>query len=527
MTQDRDGGHSLADEESLDQRESDTSPTSLSRDVLNFQLPIRWRLTIWYAGSLCLLLVGFSGLVWAMTNSWLLSQVDLELTEELAELQESIDSSSDETTLQENVDGWSQLHEPYGFDFEIRTEDGALLMRSQRLTQVGESLDTGTAPVETVYSHDLPKLGRLRVKETAITMLGHQRRLWIAVTEAEQQRLLDRLGMVLLIAGVVVMAGAAGGGYFLSRRALRPVDEITATAAMISANRLSNRIVVENPHDELGRLALTLNTMLDRLDGSFAELKRFTADAAHELRTPLTLLRNELEVCLRKSRSADDYEQTVRSALDDTQRMCRLTEQLLDLARGDSNSQTANDPVPLAALMKDVVSQLDSNARLADVTIELDGCLKCAVSTDEGEELSLVNGVAISGDCIRLRRLLFNLLDNAVKYSPNGGHIRIYAETINQRVRIIVEDSGCGISPNHLPHIFDRFYRVDGSRASTTGGTGLGLAICRSIVEAHGGIIDITSEPGRGTQVTVSLPLFEEAKDESPEMADETLKSVI
>jgi len=447
-----------------------------------------------------------------MTNEWLISQADLELTEELAELLESIDSSSDGAALRQNIDVWSELHEPYGFDYEIRTEDGRLLMQSQRLAHAGESLSTAASSVGTVQSRDVPELGRLRVQETAITVLGNPRRLWIAVSQSEQQQLLHQLATVLLTAGLVVMLGAAGGGYLLSRRALRPVDEITRTAALISSNRLDERIAVENPHDELGRLASTLNTMLDRLDQSFGELKRFTADAAHELRTPLTLLRNQLEVCLRKSRSAADYEETLRSALDDTQRICRLAEQLLELARGDSESQpVATDPVPLAALLTDVVTQLDRIARPNDVTIELDESLTCSAFDDDDNASSFADGVAISGDCARLRRLFVNLLDNAVKHTPAGGSVRVHSETISSMIRVTIEDSGCGISAEHLPHIFDRFYRADDSRVTATGGTGLGLAICRSIVEAHSGTIEVTSEPGQGTQVLVSLPIHKDA----------------
>lgn len=473
------------------------------------RLSIRWRLTVWYSGSLCLLLIGFSTLVWAMTNSWLLAQTDAELIEELAELLDSINSSDDQASLEKNVAVWSQLHEPYGFDFELRTSDGKLLMQSERLEQADASLHTGLVTIDATHDSNISGLGELRIKAIAVSIFDERRRLWIAVSQAEQQRLLNQLLNVLITAGLVVMVGAGVGGYFLSRRVLRPVYEITDTAARISASGLDARIPVENPHDELGRLARTLNTMLDRLDQSFAELKRFTADAAHELRTPLTLLRNELEVCLRKSRSASDYEVTVRSALDDTQRMCRLAEQLLELARGDASSQPIElESVPLAALLTDVVTQLASKASLKGVTIELDDSLKWTESDDDIGQQSLTSNVAIAGDCSRLRRLFFNLLDNAVKYTPPEGNVQIKAETTGTDVIIIIKDSGCGIAPEHLPHIFDRFYRIDDSRATTTGGTGLGLAICRNIVDAHGGTIDITSQPGQGTQITIELRVF-------------------
>ena len=471
------------------------------------RLSIRSRLTMWYAGSLCVLLVGFSTLVWTMTSSWLLAQTDNELDEELAELLDSIHSSEDESSLKQNVAVWSQLHEPYGFDFELRSEDGALLMQSERLVQHDAILYTDIATTDTTRGTYVSGLGRLRVKAIDVSIFDEPRRLWIAVSQVEQQRLLNQLLKVLTTAGLVVMIGAGAGGYFLSRRVLLPVDEITATAAQISASGLGARISVDNPHDELGRLAETLNTMLDRLDQSFAELKRFTADAAHELRTPLTLLRNQLEVSLRQPRSVNDYERALRSALDDTHRVCLLTEQLLELARHDGASNpVASDPVPLAALLTDVVAQLDSQSRSKSVAIQLETTNIQWMPTDnETDEIALTDGIAVAGDCSQLRRLFFNLLDNALKYSPTGGQVQILSEGM---VNITIADSGSGIPPEHLPHIFDRFYRVDSSRAATTGGTGLGLAICRSIVDAHNGTIDITSEPEQGTRATVSLPIF-------------------
>lgn len=467
---------------------------------------IRWRLTLWYSGSLCVLLAGFGVLVWTMTSGWLLSQTDLELTEELAELLDSIDSSNDDASLRKSVAVWSELHEPYGFDFEIRSADGTLLMRSERLRESGIELSAVSVLVETAHNAELPALGLVRLKQVSVDIDGRPHRLWIAVSQREQQRLLHQLSTVIFVAGLIVMIGAGWGGWMLARHVLRPIDEMTSAAARISASQIGERVPVENPHDELGRLAQTLNTMLDRLDQSFAELKRFTADAAHELRTPLTLLRSELEVCLRKPRSAEDYEQTLRSALDDTQRMCRLAEQLLELARGGSGEQpVATDPVPLDALLCDVVSQLDSQARQQDVTIELDDSLKRDTSDEADDEAPLVNGITVPGDCSRLRRLFVNLLDNAVKHTPAGGHVRIHARPSDSTVRVTIEDSGCGIPAEHLPHLFDRFYRVDASRTTATGGTGLGLSICRSIVEAHGGSIEITSEAGQGTHVAVLL----------------------
>jgi len=496
---------------SVSQIDSDNSRNSIphagdSRSTTRHskRLSIRWRLTLWYAGSLGVLLVGFGILVWAMTNSWLLSQSDLELTEELAELLDAI-HSSDSDSLTESVADWSQLHEPYGFDFEVRMQDGTPLMKSVRLQQSGETLFTPGDVSDTSRNLHLTELGPVRVKVADIVIASKPHRLWIAASLDEQQQLLHQLGTVLILAGLMVMAGAGWGGWILARRVLQPIDEIASAAARISAHQLSERVPVENPHDELGRLARTLNTMLDRLNQSFGELKRFTADAAHELRTPLTLLRNELEVTLRKPRSASEYEKSLRSALDDTDRISRVAAQLLELARDDSGTRPiVLERVPITALLTDVTSQLKPQAESNEIHVELTQMTTVA-SSDDGK---FPDEIAVQGDCLRLRRLFLNLLDNAVKYTAAGGWIRVHQQLEKSVVRVIIEDNGCGIAPQHLPHVFDRFYRIDHARTSSTGGTGLGLAICRGIVLSHGGSIEIVSESGQGTKVFVLLPIL-------------------
>ncbi|MBI1311772.1 HAMP domain-containing protein [bacterium] len=472
------------------------------------RLSIRWRLTLWYAGSLCLMLAGFGFLVWMLIQVWLVRQSDAELVEELAELLESVETSVGRESLQRNVGDWAQLHEPYGFEFEIESDSGRLLLRSQRLARLNATLASAdSSGGDTVETCGIPGLGSFRVRSVRTTAYGEPLLIRIGLMQDEQQQLLHELAVALLSAGVIVMAGAAGGGYLLSRRVLQPVEEITRTAARISASQLDERIAVDNPHDELGRLAQTLNTMLDRLDRSFAELKRFTADAAHELRTPLAVLRNELEVCLRTPRETDDYRQTLRSALDDTERMGRLAGQLLELARGDASTEPVpNDPVPVAALLIDVVAQLDSQAQTKQITVQIDAGPAVTGGGEVSE--SLPGGVAVSGDCGQLRRLFVNLVDNSIKYTPPGGRVTVRTEIDDNVAAISIEDSGNGIPAEHLPRIFDRFYRIDASRASSTGGTGLGLAICRSIVDAHRGTIDVTSQIGQGTLVRVRLPIF-------------------
>lgn len=453
-----------------------------------------------------LLLIGFSVLVWTMTSGWIQRQLDMELREELCELQQAIDDSTDDHSLKGNVSLWAELHEPHGFEFEIRAVGGDLLMQSQTLTDADTALSVFAGRGKEPCSLNIPAVGRRRVLFVNSTVIGEPCQLWISATEEGHRSLLRQLLFALLFAGAIAKICAVAGGYFLSRRALRPVESIAATAASISASQLTGRIVPHNQYDELGQLSHTINSMLDRLDESFSELKRFTADAAHELRTPLALLRNELEVCLRKPRSAEEYRSALTSALEDTHRVCALSEQLLELARGDAGRLNAGDDVPIAALLNDVATHVQLAAMQKGVTITLDDSLG-GVSAGEGEESELANGVTVLGDCLLLRRLFLNVVDNALKFTPEGGWVRIEGRSTAEEILITISDSGPGIAPEHVPHVFERFYRVDDSRATATGGTGLGLAICRNIAESHGGTISVSSTPGSGTQVCISLPV--------------------
>ena len=262
------------------------------------------------------------------------------------------------------------------------------------------------------------------------------------------------------------------------------------TAAAITSRGLGRRIEVVNPADELGRLAATLNDMIARLERSFEEVHRFTADAAHELRTPLTLIRAEVELALR-DRDGPPDPRVLRSVLEEVDRLSRLVGQLLALCREDAGLD-APEALPV---------RLDELARgLAEHM--------AIVGLERGQALGLgrLDPCWVLGDEDRLRRLVFNLLDNAIKYTPEGGEIRLEVRRDSGQALVTVEDSGIGIEPEHLPFLFDRFHRVDPARGRVVEGTGLGLAICRSIAESHGGRIEIESAPGRGTRVTVRLP---------------------
>ncbi len=241
----------------------------------------------------------------------------------------------------------------------------------------------------------------------------------------------------------------------------------------------------------MGRLAETLNGMISRLERSFEEVRRFTADAAHELRTPLAIMRSEAEIALRFPRDSDEYRRVIMSMLEETTHLSHLAEQLLFLCREDAGLRTGTfEVVPLSEILDDVTEQMQLAGRAKNVEIESD----------------IARDLLVNGDLQGLRRLFLNLIDNAIKYTFTGGTVNVVCAQLNGYIEIAVEDTGCGIPAECLPFIFDRFYRVDSARTHEVTGTGLGLAICRSIVEAHRGTIECRSTVGIGTRFRVILP---------------------
>jgi heavy metal sensor kinase len=265
---------------------------------------------------------------------------------------------------------------------------------------------------------------------------------------------------------------------------------MTHTATQISAERLNQRIDVDNPDDELGALAQTLNQMIERLERSFTEMQRFTADAAHELRTPLAVIRNEAEVALRSTRTTEEYSRVLENLLEETNRLSSLADQLLFLCRQDAGLQLPKrEKVAMDSLLKEVVANMALVAEAKGIDLSLEGECGCDIAADGGQ----------------LRRVFYNLLDNAIKYTEPGGKVTVATRTVNGCITVEVRDTGIGIPQEQLPRIFDRFYRVDPARAGENNGTGLGLSICQSVVRAIGGTITATSTEGRGSVFEVRL----------------------
>ena len=315
--------------------------------------------------------------------------------------------------------------------------------------------------------------------------------LQTAIPWDPMEDLLGRLLAGLALACLLFLLLSGVGSWLLVGRALRPIDRIVTEAEALTPDRLGASAIQAGSlsDNEIGHLVTALNGMTARLGAAFARQRRFTADSSHELRTPLTILRGEFELALARERAAAEYRRTLESGLEEVGRMTRIVESLALLARGDAEPPLPQTPVALAALCAEVTQSLRRQA--------------------EGKGLSLVldaaDAVIVRGDADALRRMVRNLVENALTYTPPGGQVTVTVREGGAEAALCVADTGVGIAPEDLPHVFDRFFRGDKARANT-GGSGLGLSIARSIAEAHGGQITAGSEPGAGSVFRVTLP---------------------
>jgi heavy metal sensor kinase len=300
-----------------------------------------------------------------------------------------------------------------------------------------------------------------------------------------------RLFLAILLPVVLVIA--VGGGFVLVKRALSPVDRITASAERISSQNLGERLPLAHTGDELERLSVALNRMIERLDSSFSYSRRFMADASHELRTPLAVLQCELESLVQQPQFTPEWRERVGSALEEVERLSQIVEGLFAISRLDAGEATAEwVPLDLAQLALATAEQMSLLAEDKRIKVT------CEATT----------GVWVAGDRARLKQVVVNLLDNAIKYTLEGGSITLTVAAEAKRAVLDVADTGIGIPAKAMPRIFERFYRVDQARSREQGGAGLGLSIVRAICTAHHGQVSVTSNPGRGSRFSVELPLL-------------------
>jgi heavy metal sensor kinase len=346
----------------------------------------------------------------------------------------------------------------------------------------------------------------LRMMTLPVIENGHMARIiQVASSLEDVEDALRTLFIILVIAVPSALLVASLGGQFLANQALKPVDHITQTARMITSQNLNQRIKSLKVKDEISRLIETFNEMISRLDQSFHQIKQFSSDASHELKTPLTILKGEVEVALRKERTSQDYEQILRSNLEEINRMSKIVDNLLLLARTETGEiRLFKEEVNLSQIVSEVVTQLTKLAHAKDLQI---------VATNHHEDIPLY------GDALRIREMLLNLIENSIKYTEPGGSISVSLEKNAPHslpgeeegsydgVKIVVSDTGIGIAKEDQERIFGRFFRVDKARSGEQGGSGLGLSICKWIVEAHQGEISVESELGKGSRFIVRLPI--------------------
>lgn len=313
--------------------------------------------------------------------------------------------------------------------------------------------------------------------------------------EREVQQELSEFALALVASLPFAFLVAAGAGYLLARRALAPVAEMTVLARQITAERLQDCLPVSNPDDELGQLATVFNDALARLEKSFTTLRQFTADASHEMRTPLTAIRAVGEVALREPHPERDYREVIGSMLEEADRMNSLVESLLTLARADADRGSLElEVLDLVVLAREVVDHLSVLAEDKKQVMVLDAG----------------SAVAVRANRAALRQAVINIVDNAIKYTPDGGRIRIAVTAGAGEAVLHVQDFGPGIPPDHASRIFERFYRIDRGRSRQDGGAGLGLAIAKWAVEANHGRIEVDSPPSGGSVFRIVLPLSAE-----------------
>ncbi len=457
---------------------------------------LRTRLTVFYSALLAGALVLYAVCVSAFFLHNLREQLDASLDREVETVEGDLVMAPDERVDLTSHEGEADEDEfEGGYLLEVLGSDGSVLYRSNQLNgqmlgpvptdrEQGERgqaaslrLNSGTLVRTITRHHHLPG-GRLVMVRLGVSEEPYWREFW---------EMVGILGIGLPIIVVFVFIT----GRLLAARALKPVEVMAKRAAEITADRLNERITIQNPDDELGQLGTAFNATLARLENSFEQLRRFTADASHELRTPLTAIRSVGEVALGKGGSENYYQDTIGSMLEETNRLTKLVDSLLTMSRADAGRVALHfSPVSLLELAKESASLLEVLAEEKEQSIHVEGSETIRVNTDR----------------TILRQAFVNLIDNAVKFSPERGIIQIRVHEDGPDAIVEVQDNGPGIPQEHRARIFERFYRVDKARARQEGGTGLGLSIVEWAVKAHRGTVEVDCEHGSGSIFRIRIP---------------------
>lgn len=456
-------------------------------------MSLRWRLTLWQVGLLAMVLLGFAFLSYRFLANGLAAETDRALQERAAHVLDAI-----QVVPNRNVEEVSAPTDEFaspGIYVQVLTPDGHVVAHSYNLGQqrlpVASALLQRALAGESFYTTEVVEGQQVRLYHRPI--LREERVAGVVQVGQSLQGLettLGRLQTIYLtgIAGALILGGL--GSWLLVRLGLYPVTTIAQTAQRIAqSGDLRERLTYRGPQDEIGRLAMTFNLMMTRLDGAFEVQRRFVADTAHELRTPLATILGNVDLLLRYGQTPHRRKQALNSIKREGERTSRLVADLLLLAQADAGQRLELRPIELDEILIEVYEQAQEFAD--GLHFVLDQC----------------EPALIQGDLDRLKQVLLNLIDNARKYTPPGGQIRLSLTCDRNQAQLTVADTGSGISPTDLPHIFERFYRVKGATLDSKRGTGLGLAIVKWIVEEHGGEICAQSHIGQGATFAIRLPV--------------------
>jgi two-component system OmpR family sensor kinase len=461
-------------------------------------LPIKWKLTIWYGAILGLILVVFSCGVYIYFKNGLQKSIDTKIRS----IGEVLASSITETHGQSVFGNFERYLE----DVLGRKPKGKFIQIIDRSGKIGAKMsDIETETVPTSFGTLERALKGEIVYETIGSRRPRLRMITLPIMDNKKVNSIVQVGtsledfdetmtklLIILIIGIPTSLSATiMVGYFMAKKALKPVDQIRKAAVKISSTNLDERIDIGGRRDELARLAETFNAMISRLKDAFLRVNQFSLDVSHELKTPLTILKGETEVALRKDRDKEDYKRLLVSSLEEVDRMTRIIDDLLFLSKADPRDVRMNiEDIPLRDLVIEVFMDMKIFADKKGIDLEV-------------KDLA---DVRVKGDELKLRRMFLNIVENGIKYTQKGGRVEVSSLANDGYVRVDVKDNGVGISADDLKYIFDRFYQADRSRRRE-GGSGLGLSISKWIAEAHKGSIHVESRPSEGSLFSIKLPI--------------------
>jgi len=456
---------------------------------------IQFRLILWYSCLVVLVASAFGAYTYYGVRTRLYADIEHTLTRRAHQIATNLlPKRMDSADLTASI---RSLYSP-----EVNNRFIRILREDHSIFYIsGPSQDGRFNPAEIrIQDGNIPPLridspysgSEMLITATEAQANGHTYIIEMGAPTNEIEQTLHSLLITLLYGLLAIIAIISTGGYILVRRALQPVDHIAATANEITFGNLSNRLPIATTGDAIEHLSITLNKMLDRLENAYEQAIRFSADASHELRTPLTIMRGELESLARVPEMQRFLQERVGIVLEETERLCRITENLFTISRLDAGEvRMEYKPCDLAALSASTAEQMALMAEEKHITLHVDTRAP----------------VQVLGDAGRLKQVVVNLLDNAFKYAQANGNVWMSVTSANAMAKLEVRDDGIGISAAALPYVFERFYRADKAR-SRDEGAGLGLSIVKSICEAHGGTVEVKSAINKGTLCRVSLPLI-------------------